>query len=160
LVDLLTHEADPIHDVYDLVELTLSAIESGPATSTMLRSFEMHLLRLLGYAPPLRRCASCAEPFGLGEAAYYDAVQEQVLCHRCGTAGPRSQRFASETVTALADLQEVALAHTRDVHLAEATARETAALAGYLLAAHLPRPLKSLELIAALGSARREEFGT
>jgi hypothetical protein len=54
-------------------------------------------------------------------------------------------------VTSLADLQELSLERTREVALAPPIAREAAVFAGHLLAAHLPRPLRSLELIAALG---------
>lgn len=151
LVDLLTHEADPIADVYDLFETTLDQIEVGPATSSLLRSFEMHLLGALGYGPPLRQCASCAEPFGAGEPVFYDAVQEQVLCRRCATDGPQMLRFASETMTTLADLQGLSVPESRGLVLPPQTAREAAMFTGHLLAAHLPRPLKSLELIAALG---------
>lgn len=151
LVDLLTHEADPIANIYDLLESTLDQIEEGPATSSLLRCFEMHLLAALGYGPPLRHCAACAEPFGAGEAVYYDAVQEQVLCHRCSASGHQTLRFASETMTTLADLQGLSVAESRTLTLPAQTSREAAQFCGHLLAAHLPRPLKSLELIAALG---------
>jgi DNA repair protein RecO (recombination protein O) len=150
LVDLLTHEADPIAEVYDLLEAALSQIESGPATSALLRCFEVHLLGALGYGPSLRQCASCAEPFGLGEAVSFDPVQSQVLCRRCGNVGPQTQKFATETMTTLADLQETSIERSRTMHLPPQTALEAAIFAGHLLAAHLPRPLRSLELIAAL----------
>src|SRR6185436_414262 len=84
LVDLLTHEADPIANIYDLLEVGLSEIEAGPVTSSLLRCFEMHLLHVLGYGPPLRQCASCGAEFEAGEDAWFDALQTQVLCHRCG----------------------------------------------------------------------------
>jgi len=150
LVDLLTHEADPIASVFDLLEAALRYIEEGPATSSLLRCFEMQLLGALGYGPPLRQCAGCSTPFAEGEAVFYDALQEQVLCQRCGALGPQTQKFASETMATLADLQGLSLAESRGLQLPSATAREAAMFTGHLLATHLPRPLRSLELIAAL----------
>jgi len=149
LVDLLTHEADPIAEVFDLYQRALDQIESGPTTSALLRCFEMHLLHALGYGPPLRQCARCGTPFSEAPA-FYDALQGQVLCDRCGGPGPQFLRFGGATLGALADLQETALEDSRDLHLAAVTAREAAMFTGHLLAAHLPRPLRSLELIAAV----------
>lgn len=151
LVDLLTHEADPIANVYDLLDAALGEIEGGPATSALLRCFEMHLLGVLGYGPPLRQCASCGEPMIAGDIAYYDALRSEILCHRCGSPGAQVQRFAADTLALLADLQETALSASRERPLPAAIAREAAMFTGHLLAAHLPRPLRSLELIAALG---------
>jgi DNA repair protein RecO (recombination protein O) len=150
LVDLLTHEADPIASIYDLLEEALMEIESGPVTSSLLRCFEMHLLTVLGYGPPLRQCISCGEVFAAGEDAFYDAHNAQVLCHRCGSLGPQSQKFTSDTVLALADLQETGLPASRALLLPTPVSREAAMFTGHLLAAHLPRPPKSLELIASL----------
>lgn len=149
LVDLLTHEADPIGEVFDLYRRALDQIETGPVTSTLLRCFEMHLLHALGYGPPLRQCAGCGEAFTAGPA-FFDALQAQVLCARCGAPGPHFVRFAADTFNALADLQDTTVEESRDLHLPTATAREAAMFTGHLLAAHLPRPLRSLELIAAV----------
>lgn len=149
LVDLLTHEADPIAEVYDLFDQGLTLIETGPATSALLRCFEVHLLHTLGYAPPLRQCALCGLAFD-GEFAFYDALQEQTLCDRCGQPGPHFVKFNAATLAALADLQETRLEDSRDLRLPSSIAREAAMFTGHLLAAHLPRPLRSLELIAAL----------
>lgn len=151
LVDQLTHEADPIANVYDLVDRALSLVEGGPATSALLRCFELHLLEALGYGPPLGRCSLCAQPFTAGASAFYDALQERVLCDRCGAPGPHRVRLAGATLLALAALQQLDIADSRATALAGETAREAATLTGHLLAAHLPRPLRSLELIAALG---------
>jgi DNA repair protein RecO (recombination protein O) len=151
LVDLLTHEAHPIADVFDLFAAALTHVETGPVTSTLLRCFEMHLLTTLGYGPSLRRCAGCGAAFGRGEVVVFDLLQAQALCQRCGTTAAQGQRFAVETALGLADLQELPLERSRELQLAPATAREAASLTGILLAAHLPRPLRSLELIAALG---------
>lgn len=150
LVDLLTHEADPISNVFDLLEAVLTLIESGPATSALLRCFELHLLGVLGYAPPLRSCHRCAEPFAAEGSAFYDALQDQVLCGRCGAPGPHLLRLDSATLHTMASLQTTPLDESRGLRMPADSARQAATFTGHLLAAHLPRPLRSLELIASL----------
>lgn len=151
LVDLLTHEGDPIVDVFDLFEAGLAHVEEGPATSGLLRGFEMHLLHVLGYSPVLQRCPACGSAFGATDHVLFDALQGQVFCEKCAAPTAQTQRFRADTVAELARLQTISLAESRSTRLAAATAGEAAQLVGHLLAPHLPRPLRSLELIAALG---------
>ena len=152
LVDKLTHEADPISDVYDLLDAGLAQIETGPATSTLLRTFELQLLRVLGYAPPLQQCGACQGAFSAESEAFFNADQNLFLCDSCGGPSRASDRLAAGTLTALAQLQVLPLESCRNLPLPPETAREAAGLTGKLLAAHLSRPLRSLELIATLGN--------
>jgi DNA repair protein RecO (recombination protein O) len=151
LVDLLTHEGERISEVFDLFLDALTHLETGPATSGLLRGFEIHLLHVLGYSPALQRCPRCGEDLAQEAPTFFDASQGQVLCQSCGPTAAQTRKFAAATVAALVQLQALSLDDSRSVRLPPATAREAAQLMGHLLAVHLPRPLRSLELIAALG---------
>lgn len=150
LVDRLTHEANPIGEVHTLLEQGLEQIERGPATATLLRAFELQLLRDLGYAPPLHHCGRCGGPFEGAADAFFDPAQALFLCHQCGERHRAGERFTASTFAALARLQQLPLAHCSAEPLPPEAARQAAGLTATLLGSHLSRPLRSLELIASL----------
>lgn len=153
LVDRLTHEADPIGEVYDLLEAGLTDIENGSVASSLLRAFEMQLLRDLGYAPPFEQCRHCQRSL---QDFTYGFLDERggFLCESCGRFHRASERFAVSTFATLYQLQSLPLARSREQTMPPDTAREAAELSGKLLAVHLNRPLRSLELIATLSRQR------
>ncbi len=153
LVDRLTHEDDPITEIYDLLTSALGAIEVGPATSALLRSFELQLLRDLGYGPPLHGCGRCQQPFESAAHCFYDGIHGELLCAACGAGRAAADRFDSPTFAALARLTDTPLASCGALRLGPDIARQAADLTGKLLSAHLPQPLRSLQFIAAIENA-------
>ena len=152
LVDRLTHEADPIPEIYDRLDSALTQLEAHAATAALLRGFELRLLHALGYGPPINACGRCHQPFGKARNAFLDAVLGLFVCDRCRPDGLRAQSYSSLTLSTLARLQDLPFDRYGQIRLGSRTARQAATLMGRLLAPHLARPLKSLDLIAALGA--------
>jgi DNA repair protein RecO (recombination protein O) len=150
LVDQLTPEAHPVRELYDLLAEGLDELRDAAATAAFLRVFELRLLHHAGYGPQLHSCARCDQPVLAAERAYFDPLDGSVVCSICRAPEQSLIPVAGKTLAALAGAQSAALASVRGHAFSSATASEAAQLMGRLLALHLPRPLRSLKLIAAL----------
>ena len=150
LVDQLTGEAHPVGELYALLAEGLEELQRGAATATFLRVFELRLLHCAGYDPQLQRCAHCNRPLATEARAVLDATHGNLLCGACRVTGQPTVAIAGKTLAVLDALKSSALADVRGQRLPAAVAAEAAQLMGHLLALHLPRPLRSVKLIAAL----------
>jgi DNA repair protein RecO (recombination protein O) len=152
LVDQLTEEGHPVQEIYRLLDSGLDTLERGPATAAFLRGFEMQLLCDAGYEPQLLQCGRCRNAVGEAAAAYLDTVQGTVICTNCRDSNQRLLQIGGASLTALEGLKRGELPTLSERRLSRETADEVAQLMGHLLAQHLPRPLRSLKLIAALSA--------
>lgn len=150
LVDFLTVEAHPISGIYELLSDALDELRTGAATGGFLRSFELHLLQLTGFHPDLDACAGCQRSFATEESAYLDTSRGRLVCKACREPGHDVLALRTSTLQTLQLLRSVGLQDARSHPLADATAAEAAEVMGHLLALHLPRPLRSVRLIASL----------
>lgn len=150
LVDLLTEEAHPVAELYSLLAEGLDELGCGAATAAFLRSFELRLLHHAGYGPQLQRCAECDRRIETSEHAYLDPSHGSILCVTCCARRPSFIPISGAALGVLDAMKTAALADVRNQHFTRPIAAETSQLMGYLLALHLPRPLRSVKLIAAL----------
>ena len=150
LIDQLTEEAHPVRDVYSLLAEGLDELQAGAATAAFLRVFELRLLRYAGYDPQLRSCARCNRPAGVVEPGYLDPMQGSIVCASCRAGAQSVLPITGQTLVLLESMKTATLAEARQRRFSAATAAEAAQLMGHLLAQHLPRPLRSVKLIAAL----------
>jgi len=150
LVDLLTEEAHPVPEVYRLLDSALDVLEHGPATAAFLRSFELQLLCDAGYEPRLLQCGRCHRDISDDITAHFDPSHGSVICDNCNNSNQPMPAVSIGSLQALEELKHGALPSLSDMRLTRQVANDAAQLMGYLLAQHLRRPLRSLEMIAAL----------
>lgn len=150
LIDQLTAEAHPIRELYQLLAEGLDSLRQGAATAAFLRAFELRLLGHGGYAPQMQHCERCHRVLSTMATAFLDPMHGSFVCARCRTAEESLMVLHCETLAALEHLKEVPLDQARAQRLGRPTADEAAQVLGSLLALHLPRPLRSVKLIAAL----------
>jgi DNA repair protein RecO (recombination protein O) len=150
LVDQLTEDEHPVRELYDLLTEALDEIQRGAATAAFLRAFELRLLRHAGYDPQLSGCARCHRPVDGPEHVYLDVLQGSIVCAQCRARGEAFVPIAAETLAGLSAIRTLPLAAARDCRLGRTCAAEAAQVMAHLLAQHLPRPLRSVKLIAAL----------
>lgn len=150
LVDQLTAEGHPIRELYDLLAEGLDELRRGAATAALLRVFELRLLHDAGYDPQLQSCARCHQPLRSAERAFLDPVQGNLVCADCRVRGQPTVAVAGRTLAVLDAMKAASLGEARKRRFTPATATEAAQLLSHLLALHLPRPLRSTKLIAAL----------
>ncbi len=151
LVDQLTDEAHPVPEVFNLLKDALYELGEGPATAAFLRVFELQLLRHSGYDPQLTTCSRCQRVLVGEQPAYYDPMQVSFVCGTCRQGRESLIEFSGVTLAALTEMKELSLQQARGKRLRAPVVGEAAQLLGYLMAPHLPRPLRSVKLIAALG---------
>lgn len=150
LVDQLTAEAHPVRELYRLLAEGLTIIEHSVATAPFLRAFEMRLLHDAGYDPQLQRCGHCQRAVAESGSTVLDPLQGHVLCNGCCSPGQSGVTLSGDTLAAVNALRMVPLVEAQQRRFAPPVAAEAARLMSALLALHLPRPLRSLKLIAAL----------
>ena len=101
LLDALTADADPQPDLFDAAHATLRTLSSprpitapddavrsagGPADDAVraaLLRFELELLRIIGHAPALFRCAECGAAVGESARTFFAMLDGGVLCPAC-----------------------------------------------------------------------------
>jgi len=154
LIDQLTAEGQPVHELYHLLAEGLGELHHGSATASFLRAFELRLLSHTGYEPELQHCARCQRPLLSAERAFLDPLHGSLVCTACRMNGQSLVPVAGATLVALVAIRTAPLGAARTRRLPAAVAAEAAQLMSRLLALHLPRPLRSVKLIAALAPSR------
>jgi len=150
LVDQLTEEAHPVPGVYQLLHEGLEELQRGAATSAFLRAFELRLLHHAGYDPHLISCGHCQQSVVTAAGAFLDTLQGSIFCADCRTQNQRPVPVGGRTLAVLEALKTATLGAAREQRFGSEVAAEAASVLGHLLALHLPRPLRSVKLIAAL----------
>jgi DNA repair protein RecO (recombination protein O) len=149
LIDQLTAEAHPVRELYNLLAEGLDELRHGPATVVFLRAFELQLLYHTGYEPQLQHCGRCHRRLGTA-APFLDPIHGSIVCSGCRGREESLISIEPRTLAALHELKGLRLNELRGHRLPGGVATEAAQLMGRLLALHLPRPLRSTKLIAAL----------
>jgi DNA repair protein RecO (recombination protein O) len=154
LIDQLTEEAHPVPEIYGLLRDGLEELRHAAATAAFLRWFELRLLHHAGYDPQLTACARCRESVVSAARAFLDPVHGSILCATCRGTEPRLIPVTGQTLATLDTLKGTTLSAAHRRRFPAGVAAEAAALLGHLLALHVRRPLRSVQLIAALASER------
>jgi DNA repair protein RecO (recombination protein O) len=139
LLARLLQRDDPHESLFAFYHAAITALASGEHIETVLRHFELRLLREIGYAAVLDREAASGLPVSSGKQYVYE-----------GGSGlrPAEARDAQPAVISGETLLQLAA----DGPLSGPMVREAKLLSRRLLAPHLgERPLKSRELFQRLG---------
>ena len=151
LTDRMVRGREAGCDTYELVRDTLALLDRATAHPGLLRTFELHLLRLTGYEPALERCRRCATPLASSERTYVQPAQGGVLCARCRGEG-RAYVVSWATLEQLIALQRARLDQidARHLEMAPGTAAEARMVLRSFFAGHLAMPLASERLLDEL----------
>lgn len=145
LLDALTADADPQPELFEVAHATLRKLSDwrgdDATLPVLLARTEFSMLRILGHAPALSRCAECREHVATETRTAFGMLDGGVLCGRC-----RRGRRAVISVSAPAMAALRALADERvpcrDVHLPAAVGGEVRGIMNTLFAHLLGRPLR------------------
>jgi len=92
VVELLNKTLDdhePVPEIFNLTEQTISQLQTGERVPQTLLAFEWRLLEQLGLLPSLRDCAGCGEHLPLesvqseNKKIAFSAQEGGILCRRC-----------------------------------------------------------------------------
>ena len=83
LLRLLTDDADPHPELFDLAELTLREIDGDGNLRVLLPRFEANMLRILGHAPMLSRCSVCGKDRTVIQRVQFGLNDGGLICQSC-----------------------------------------------------------------------------
>lgn len=142
LVGALLPEGMANGRVFRLLETYLRHLDSTAPSSSDRRFFEINLLNILGYRPPVDDCASCGETLGAEGGWWRQGNVDGILCPRCCRGG---EPVAGSTLSRLR--QSLRTGRFGVVQLGDRELAEAGALLDATIASHLSRPLKTLAFL-------------
>jgi len=145
LVDALIEEGAFDDVIYDLLVAALRALDEGGEPATIVRTFELKLLTLLGYGPEADICVSCGVEVEGGEAGF-SPQEGGILCHRCRAAQGLSV-IAAGVMRAMRDMIELPMEELAKRRLTAAVRQELERVMRAYVDYRLERPLKSAEFL-------------
>ncbi len=140
LVDVITPEGHPLPRLFRLLAAYLDRLETGAASESDRRFFELNLLNILGYRPALEGCARCDSPFGEIGALLQDGGE--LACRFCVAGGRPLTGFTLNMLQACLGTGTLGL-----IVFPPETLAQAAALLDEAVAAHAGRRLKSVDFL-------------
>jgi DNA repair protein RecO (recombination protein O) len=86
LVNQFTPEETPDPGLFDHLLTSLERLARGADCQTLLRYFEIRLLRHAGYSPELNNCVICRKPLEEGRPALFAPGSGGLVCPNCNLA--------------------------------------------------------------------------
>ncbi len=97
----LTHEDEPLPELYDAADAALLALEGELEVQRIVTRFEMLALRVLGHLPALHGCAACGRELDLAGRVLFGQLAGGLLCPRCRAGQRQVVSVKAETIRAL-----------------------------------------------------------
>ncbi|HUU01635.1 MAG TPA: DNA repair protein RecO [Myxococcota bacterium] len=137
-------EADEAAGFFDLLTGTLTRLKAGPLSAKEIRSYELGILGLAGFAPRFSSCLGC----GTHQAIkwVFDHVQGALFCVDCATG--RQLQEISPAVLGLLNALQTGREPDQTID-AQSMATARGLLAG-IIDSHTSRPLKAREFLRKL----------
>lgn len=149
LVDKFTADHIENQPLFELLRDTWHRLAETDDLETSLRSFELHLLKEVGYRPELEHCVACkAAPGPAGN--WFGPMAGGVLCPNCGPRHSLKYAISPQALSALQALQKDRPVMNPPPGTNPALARELAALMGHYLEHLLEREIKSARWLGDL----------
>lgn len=147
LMDRFTLEDKKNEALYSLLQGFLNLIEAGPLTETILRLFELRILKLSGYDPVLDHCLICKEPVEKEAAYRFRASDGGLTCIACRPESPDAIPVSLGTIRTLLLGREMGIDRLGRLALSDQTADESRRLLSRFIQHILGRELKSLHVL-------------
>ncbi|PKM78949.1 MAG: DNA repair protein RecO [Firmicutes bacterium HGW-Firmicutes-13] len=101
LVGRLMEENEPNREVYELLLAAFEFLSKEIDADILARSFELKLLRILGYMPHLDGCLACS---GLNSSYRLSYKEGGILCQSCSIRDPGAFKISLGTLSLLKKL--------------------------------------------------------
>ena len=142
LVAALAPERYGNRRVFRLLTAYLEHLDLTPATPSDRHFFEINLLNILGYRPPLESCARCGADLDPCGGFWSAGTGQGIHCQSCRTGG---KRLSAATVALLR--QSLTTGRFGQISFSREALSETDEFLHEFIAAHIQRPLKSLAFL-------------
>jgi len=141
LVSLLAPERLANGRLFRLLTAYLDHLDNSPATASGRHFFEINLLNILGYRPPLDSCAGCGSELGL-KGGFWSGHEGGIYCRNCSGNG---SFLGGSTVTLL--LESMKCGRFGQITFADSNILEAGSFLEAFITSNIGRPLKSLAFL-------------
>lgn len=138
LVAALMPERMANQRLFRLLSAYLEQLNGSPASRSDRHFFEINLLNILGYRPPLETCCCCGDNLEREGGAWNSGADNGIYCHRCLRGG---SRIGGDAIAGL--VQSLATGRFGQICFPPKEQAEVEAYLDSCIAANLQRPLKS-----------------
>ena len=146
LTDQFTEEDKRNEPLFGLLHDFLQLLEKGPSTESLLRFFEIRLLKLSGYDPVLDRCLACKSPVSPEKSYRFHAAGGGLLCNACRLESPDAIPISLGTIRTLAMGRELPIDRLGRLVLSVQSSDESRLILGRFVHHILGRELKSFHV--------------
>jgi DNA repair protein RecO (recombination protein O) len=147
LTDQFLPEDKKNETVFDLLNTFLRLFEKDPATESLLRFFEIRLLKLAGYDPVLDRCLLCSTPVGNETAYRFIAANGGLACLACRPDGADAIPLSLGTIRTLLLGRDMPVEKLGRILLSGQSADESRRFLAHFIRHLLGREPKSLHVL-------------
>jgi DNA repair protein RecO (recombination protein O) len=147
LIDQFTPEHKKSEASFQLLYDFLVLLEKKKTSASLLRLFELRLLRIAGYDPILDCCISCRQPLSAGTGYCFDSVKGGIICSGCKPSDTDTIPVSLGTVKTLLLGREMEIDNLGRLLFTSQTAEESRRILGHFIRHILGRELKSLRVL-------------
>jgi DNA repair protein RecO (recombination protein O) len=138
LVGALSPERLANQRLFRLLTAYLEQLDRSPASCADRHFFEINLLNILGYRPPLEHCCRCGDTLGAAGGSWAGGEEGGISCRRCNRSG---RPLGGGAIAGL--LASLTTGRFGQVGFSPGELNEVEAYLDACIAANLQRPLKS-----------------
>ncbi|MEN6622410.1 MAG: DNA repair protein RecO [Smithella sp.] len=148
LADHFSPEGKKNEQVFELLQTFLTLLCAQKASDTLVRFFEMRMLKLAGFEPTLDRCITCQSPIANGSTYYFYAREGGIKCAKCSSGSEQyDQSVSTGTVRTLLLGKDMEIEKIKLVVFSEIPARESRNILVGFISHILNREVKSLKVM-------------
>lgn len=152
LVDQFTMEGKKSRSLFQLLQDFLGIIDTGNSSETIMRLFELRLLKLTGFEPILDRCTICGRLVDALEAncdipMVFNPAGGGVRCPKCSFNNRDSSPVSLGTIKTLLMGKDMEIARIHRLALSEQAAVESREILIRFIRHILGKELKSLDIL-------------
>ena len=147
LTDHFSPEGKKNEKIFELLRDFLLLLGKEKASDTLVRFFEMRLLKLAGFDPVLEHCIVCKTPVTNGNAYYFHAQEGGIKCGACAKVPRYEQPISAGTVRTLLLGKNMDIDKIRLFALTQSLAIESRCILTGFITHVLGREVKSLKVM-------------
>jgi len=147
LTDQFTLEDKRNAEMFQVLYDFLEQIDIGACNETLLRFFEIRLLKHAGYQPVLDRCVACQVPVNGKDVYHFQARAGGIRCGACRQTGEASLPVSPGTAKTLLMGCDIDPAKINRLLMSEQSARESRQMLMHFIRHLLGKELKSHQVL-------------
>jgi len=147
LTDHFSPEGKKNEKIFELLRDFLLLLGKEKASDTLVRFFEIRLLKLAGFDPVLEHCIVCKTPVTNGNSYYFHAGDGGIKCSSCAKPQRYEQPVSAGTVRTLLMGKDMDIDKIKLIALTDSLARESRSILTGFISHVLGREVKSLKVM-------------